>query len=517
MTFTGSITSGSPVVSGIADTTGLLVDMLVEASGIPSGTRIASIDSASQITLNNPSSATNGSASIVAYSLFAATYVKAEAFTSPTDLTVASARLFALGTSVVANVSANLTPYTQRINGQASVAATLTGNMAISEAALASRPKVAATVNATLGVTTSSVKAAISVVASINAASTSMVGIAGKASCAASTTRTTLSLSDSNISGTLQVSASATGTTTERYTVIIGRSTVSTALSGDVNRIIKESAKIVVEAIAKGTISGDATLTAVSSVVATTEGYLTFEGQGLGVCDVINDILLLWGIEDARLAVEHLRGRALNDLNAAMQLIWSRAKDLDYFSRKTITVTLSANNSSYEFDPNIQSVVGPVRRANGRQALRPLASRSQFDLFGHIFLGQTGVTVATAYPQAFFIERLTQNRPDNARVILHVVPTPFEETQILVDVAMECPRYTWKDYCYCVPLYIPHRYVETLLLPICRKRATSCQYFAKPDSAKTIEDEYNTAMQMLGMLDPQIKEVSAAEIGGEAK
>lgn len=55
LTTTGVITDGSPVVTGLASTTGLVVDTWGVASGaFQSGTRILSIDSATQVTLSNP-------------------------------------------------------------------------------------------------------------------------------------------------------------------------------------------------------------------------------------------------------------------------------------------------------------------------------------------------------------------------------------------------------------------------------------------------------------------------------
>lgn len=55
LTTTGVITDGSPVVTGLASTTGLVAGTWGVASGaFQSGTRILSIDSATQVTLSNP-------------------------------------------------------------------------------------------------------------------------------------------------------------------------------------------------------------------------------------------------------------------------------------------------------------------------------------------------------------------------------------------------------------------------------------------------------------------------------
>lgn len=57
-TFTGNRTAGSPVISGIADTTGIYSGQAVTGTGIPASTRVLTVDSATQITLN--ANATSG-------------------------------------------------------------------------------------------------------------------------------------------------------------------------------------------------------------------------------------------------------------------------------------------------------------------------------------------------------------------------------------------------------------------------------------------------------------------------
>src|SRR5690606_33628881 len=56
---TGNRTSGSAVITGIASTAGLEPGMFVRGTGIPAGTKILTVDSGSQITLD--ANATSGS------------------------------------------------------------------------------------------------------------------------------------------------------------------------------------------------------------------------------------------------------------------------------------------------------------------------------------------------------------------------------------------------------------------------------------------------------------------------
>jgi len=258
-------------------------------------------------------------------------------------------------------------------------------------------------------------------------------------------------------------------------------------------------------------LSAELTLASDSKVRSTAIATITMMGQGLTVVDVIDDIMMLWGIENVAMSVDQLRERAIYDLNAAMQTIWSLAKDRDYFSRKTLQVQLLASETSVVLTQEIQAVLAPIRLQDSKRNLRALSSRSQLDLFGHIFLGRVGITVPTGEPSAYFIERLNQGRPDNTQVILHVVPAPTVNTTLLVDVAVECPRYEWRDYCKETVLHIPHRYAESILLPICRNRSMSSQYFVKEDRAKSITADFTAAMQMLGAFDPNVKETEASK------
>ena len=56
--YTGNRTSGSPIISGIASTTGMYVGQAISGTGIPASTRILTVDSGTQITLT--ANATSG-------------------------------------------------------------------------------------------------------------------------------------------------------------------------------------------------------------------------------------------------------------------------------------------------------------------------------------------------------------------------------------------------------------------------------------------------------------------------
>ena len=63
-TFTGNTTSGSKIITGIASTVGYQIGWDVSGTGIPASTTISSVDSPSQITVNNNATATNTGVSL---------------------------------------------------------------------------------------------------------------------------------------------------------------------------------------------------------------------------------------------------------------------------------------------------------------------------------------------------------------------------------------------------------------------------------------------------------------------
>jgi hypothetical protein len=63
-TFTGDTTNTNAVVANVSSTTGLYVGQAISGTGIPAGTRIQSIDSATQITMTANATATNATVTI---------------------------------------------------------------------------------------------------------------------------------------------------------------------------------------------------------------------------------------------------------------------------------------------------------------------------------------------------------------------------------------------------------------------------------------------------------------------
>lgn len=72
----------------------------------------------------------------------------------------------------------------------------------------------------------------------------------------------------------------------------------------------------------------------------------------------------------------------------------------------------------------------------------------------------------------------------------------------LLDVVKEAPRFYPSDLLTCPIIPIPHRYVETLLLPVAKYLASSYYLFRQPENKATIDREYQRAAVSLGLADP---------------
>lgn len=246
-------------------------------------------------------------------------------------------------------------------------------------------------------------------------------------------------------------------------------------------------------------------------VVASDNAFLTQPSQGLTVVDVVNDILLTWGITTPASAPKYQLTRAVHDMNAALQMVWSMAKDDDYFSRQTLTVTFASGVTQQTLPVPILAILGPARFSSNNQPLMPISSRSQYDSYGPIFIGQLGFAVANGTPQAFWIEKLNSASPDNVSNIMHIIPAASVQTSFLLDVSTQAPRYVFQDYLTATPVQFPNLYADSVLLPICRYKAMSSFLLANPDVRPSLVADYQNALRLIGAVDPTMKEVEFAD------
>lgn len=223
------------------------------------------------------------------------------------------------------------------------------------------------------------------------------------------------------------------------------------------------------------------------------------DSHGLSICDVVSDILNMWGIFCRKSAPDFAIEAAINIANQSLQLVWNNADGRNYWTNATVTVTLSDGESSADLADDIQNVVGPCRLSDTKQPLVPIGTIGELETFSDIYLDGEGADS----PVAYHVERLNQSGGDPAKCVFHVNSViDGDDVSFLLEVVKEAPRFIVNDLSSCPVVPIPHRYVESLLLPVARYQASSFYLFRMADQKPTIDREYQQAMISLGLADP---------------
>lgn len=208
----------------------------------------------------------------------------------------------------------------------------------------------------------------------------------------------------------------------------------------------------------------------------------------------------IWGMEvKTANDISFARSRVIEIVNAALQIVYSRAKTLDFFSRTPGSLTFASAESSKVMPSSMQSLVGHVRTVTAD--LRAAASREEFQAWSTIYFD--GAT--TLAPRVYWLEqKAAAQGVDSAECVMHIAPTPSEETVLLFDYAAEAPRFRDHDLQSGTRLQIPHAYAETLVLPICKYMASVDNLFRGDQALRqAINTDYQRAMQQLGMVTPE--------------
>lgn len=218
---------------------------------------------------------------------------------------------------------------------------------------------------------------------------------------------------------------------------------------------------------------------------------------GLRYSDVRDDLLRKLGVESAGAASTGMLADVLEAVNYARQTMWLAGPD--YFLRTPINLVLTTGASSYDLADTVQSVLGPMRLANGR-TLRKLNSREELDSFGMAYLSQTTEDVDDGEPIAFFVESLNQAGGDPAKIRIHVVPAPtvtYAGTAVLEGVS-ESTSLAVADLAGTTVMPVPQQYTESLFLPLARKALTRSTYFSSTELKEQIEADFQEALTLLG-------------------
>lgn len=250
------------------------------------------------------------------------------------------------------------------------------------------------------------------------------------------------------------------------------------------------------------------TATVVARSTGTMQGRVGFAHNGLLLADVARAVYAQWGndgiIDLSKITIG--RERIVEWCNAAMQLIYSQSARLEYFNRSELTLTVGSGGS-VALPANVQRVQGDARI--GGRSLSPLSSRSQVTEFATIY----GTTTS---PLAYLVDSLREEGADSLGLTLYLAPPPAEDTEVTLDVTHEPPRWNSSDLLSGLVVPLPHKWVETLFMPLVRKWAAGDSRMPKSARAaqmQEIDAQYNAAREILGLADIQPTQVGESKEG----
>jgi hypothetical protein len=219
------------------------------------------------------------------------------------------------------------------------------------------------------------------------------------------------------------------------------------------------------------------------------------DNKALLLGDIARAVYALWGYD----GIQNLgtitigRERIAEWCNAAMQLIYSQADRLEYFNRERVTVTVGTVGS-VALPSSVQRIQGEARI--GGRSLRPLASKSQVSDFATLYGGSS--------PMGFLVESVRESGADSLGMTLYVAPAPSQDTDITLDVTYEPPRFESADLLSGQVIPLPHKWAETIFMPLVRKWAAGDGRMPASMRAAQIAEidaQYAAARQMLGLAD----------------
>lgn len=189
----------------------------------------------------------------------------------------------------------------------------------------------------------------------------------------------------------------------------------------------------------------------------------------------LRDALLTFiGIEERADIPDCLTADITDAINTAVQQLWN-ARGIEVFTNESLTVTLEPGENHIAID-EVQAVITPFFAPARQRHLITLASRIDLDTWEHSHGGTTGNA-----PQAVCVDPSASNanRAQTPYWHIYVTPTPQEKTVIRAKCVRRLVNYTTTEVFSNTDtaLPVPHRHVESLLLPLARAATTFSKYF----------------------------------------
>lgn len=508
-TFTGTRTSGNPTITSVPDTSALVIGVVVTGTGIQVNSVINSFVANTSVTLSlNASSSGSGT-----YTTWPQTIVFTGAITSgnPTVLSVADTSFLSVGqrivgvgiqdnsliNSIVTNTSITLNKNATATNAAVTLSAwPLKSFSANPQTSLS--PTAALSVKRTIGFAAAPA-AALVVLAALSGATKGFAAVPSTAlDVTARLSGKTQSFAGKPITGLQATVAKPIGRTASfQGTPTTGLQATITSVFG---RGAVFTARPVTSLTALASLKGSP-VTFMASPETMLRASLTLTGaqdaHGMTLCTLVDEILAMWGIFSRCSAPDYVLSRAVADVNDSLQLVWNNAAERSYWTKATVSLTFGIGITVADLEDDIQNVIGPCRTSTGR-SLAIVGTLGDIESFSDFFMdGETA-----AEPLAYFVDRRAQDDTEPCRCRVIISPPPTASTVLDVEVVKEAPRFALGDLHSCPLMPIPHQYVESLLRPVARYKASTYTLFMADSQKDTIDREYLQAAGLLGLADP---------------
>jgi len=222
--------------------------------------------------------------------------------------------------------------------------------------------------------------------------------------------------------------------------------------------------------------------------------------------EVRNNILRVLWLEYPALVPDYIYEDVTTAINSALQLIWMSPHD--YFRNVEMTATVPSGGSVI-LDQTIQEVHSPlwIISDNNRE-LHRILDQSEFNQFYQRFHGKTeaeAVADGTNEASYYFIDTKNRAGDDNVEVTLKVTPKPSADIVVTFNATTEAPNYTVSEIQNVndtLTVGMPHKYVESTLLPFARFFATRSHFFFEKDKLGQISGDVARASALIGVANP---------------
>jgi len=236
------------------------------------------------------------------------------------------------------------------------------------------------------------------------------------------------------------------------------------------------------------------------------------------LADAYSNLLKVFGMPNPANAPDFMPSIILNEINATLQMM--QAGGEDFFTREALEVALVTGQAAYDLDDDIQSIISPARLSDDELPLRKLTTHGQLVQFGQLFMGRLNNDVPNGRPLAYFLDpgRLVPDGDggENVMITVNLAPAPDStladaNVKLLLEVMKEPGAISAEDLEDALDeppdpelvLPCPHKYVESIFLPIARYNLTHSFLFYDKEKKPQYESDYERALRVLGVADPR--------------